>query len=53
MFQNRRNDSWLNWVKNILDHGGLGSCWNEGKGIEEMVETVSMLVAMRLESQEF
>jgi len=52
MLQNRRKDSWTNQVKNILDRAGLGNCWNEGKGMGEMVGTVSRLVATRLESQE-
>ena len=52
MLQDRRKDSWPNQVKNILDRAGLGNCWNEGKGIGEMVGTVSRLVATRLESQE-
>ena len=39
-------------MKNILDRVGLGNCWNEGKGIREMVGTVSRLVATGPESQE-
>ena len=52
MLQDRRKDSWPNQVKNIFEHVGLGNCWNEGKGIGEMVGTVYRLVASRLESQE-
>ena len=39
-------------MKNILDRVGLGDSWNEGKRIEDMVGTVSRLVASRLESKE-
>ena len=52
MLQDRRKDSWSNQVKNIFDRVGLGNCWDDGKGIGEMVGTVSRLVATRLESQE-
>ena len=43
----------LNQEENILDRAGLGNCWNEGKGVGEMVGSVSRLVTSGLESQEF